>query len=303
LDKKSTKPPFDRLIEDPFFKSIRELLRSTVNLSLEIKKDPNTMQFNFYFVQGKNPYPVDMAALSAGEKSIIHFIFTIYGYDLKDGVMIIDEPESHIHPQIQKKLLKIIMKTMIDFNMQYIIVTHSAILVDFTTIRYSFRFHRDSNSHTKVVHPPINEQDSTLIRFLTYTKSSKLFFANKILLVEGSSDEYFYRVFLNELESKGSNNEDIEILNIQGKSDFSAWRKFLDKFEIPNYYIGDLDNVFNTSFSIISNQDKCTIENHLITNSSAIRQNTINDPNYKNKRDFKKALVRHVNVNLAQFLK
>lgn len=68
LDKKSTKPPFDRLVDDPFFKNIQDLLRSTVNLSLEIKKDPNTMNYYFYFTERNNPHQIDMAALSAGKK-------------------------------------------------------------------------------------------------------------------------------------------------------------------------------------------------------------------------------------------
>lgn len=29
------------------------------------------------------------------------------------------------------------------------------------------------------------------------------------------------------------------------------WRNFLDKFEISNYIIGDLDNIFDNSLSII----------------------------------------------------
>lgn len=35
-------------------------------------------------------------------------IFSIYGYDLEDGLMIIDEPELHLHPQLQKQFIQLL---------------------------------------------------------------------------------------------------------------------------------------------------------------------------------------------------
>jgi predicted ATP-dependent endonuclease of OLD family len=250
--------PQHKLGEQPFFKKINDTLKSILELSIKIERNEYSMEYNLLFLDTHNQL-LDITELSAGEKSIIHFIFCVYGYDLKDGIMIIDEPESHIHPQIQKKFLNIIKEASEELNMQFVIVTHSSIMVDYSTVTNIFRFYKDSNNNTKVAKPILdkaNQEESTLIRILTYTNSSKIFFVKKLILVEGPTDEYFFRVFLDTL-MKGSNKiEEVEILSIEGKGVFSDWRKFLNKFKITNYYIGDLDNVLDEELGMINSQSK-----------------------------------------------
>jgi putative ATP-dependent endonuclease of OLD family len=257
----STIRPQDKMEEQGFFKEINNLLKSTLNLSVNIRRDPSMLEYIISF-KDVNGYELDIHELSAGEKSIIHFVFCIYGYELNDGLMMIDEPESHIHPQIQRKFLNILFEATRSLNMQFIIVTHSSIMVDQSTIKNIFRFYKDNENDTEVVRPELDEQDeneSTLIRLLTYTNSSKIFFANKIILVEGPTDEYFYRVFLDKMKNSTTNYEGVEIIAMYGKDDFTVWRNFLEKFKIRNYYIGDLDNVLDSKKGLIDPLVKQTL--------------------------------------------
>jgi predicted ATP-dependent endonuclease of OLD family len=49
--------------------------------------------------------------------------------------MVIDEPELHIHPQMQKKYLTIINRAIEQLGLQFVIATHSPLFVNTDTIR------------------------------------------------------------------------------------------------------------------------------------------------------------------------
>jgi putative ATP-dependent endonuclease of OLD family len=290
--------PQARLAENSYFKSIRDEIKSILNLTLEIEVSEIPSEFNFYFTD-KIKNKISILDLSAGEKSILLFVFIIHGYDLRDGLMIIDEPELHIHPQIQKKFLRALTNSIGLFDLQVFMVTHSPIFVDYETIRKVFRFYRDSSGFTRIIKAEIDQNDASLVRYLTYTNSSKIFFSNKIILVEGPTDEFFYRVFLNKIISSTNKQEDIEILNIQGKNDFEGWRNFLDKYQIQNYYIGDLDNIFNTSLNIISSTDKKRFEDDFIGANTEFADKVQNNSNYKDNKEFQSALLNYIKTNVA----
>ena len=78
-------------------------------------------------------------------------------------------------------------------DIQFIIATHSAIFVLPTTIEGVHRFFKEDKKFTKTTHPTISEDEKDLVQFLTYTNSSKIFFTEKVILVEGDSDEYFFQ--------------------------------------------------------------------------------------------------------------
>src|SRR5439155_13390880 len=101
------------------------------------------------------------------------------------------EPELHIHPQMQEKYLQIMLTAQKDQSMQFIVATHSSIFVNPDTISGVHRFFKDDNGFTNVVTAnDIKIEDIDLVRILRYTDSSKIFFSNKVILVEGDTDEF-----------------------------------------------------------------------------------------------------------------
>ena len=86
-------------------------------------------------------YQGDINSLSAGQKSIIHLIFEAYGRDdVKGGLIVIDEPEIHLHYQFQSKYLKILEDLAKEQKIQCILVTHSEGFINDNTIKYIKRF-------------------------------------------------------------------------------------------------------------------------------------------------------------------
>ena len=182
--------------------------------------------------------------------------------------MIIDEPELHLHTQIQKKYLQIINKIQKEFDLQFIVATLSAIFVNADTINDVYRFYLQDN-FTKIINPKIIEENRKLAKILDYSNASKIFFVDKVILVEGETDEYFFNFYLNYLkelwkkdENFKKNNpwidniDNFEILNIKGKGELKIWKNFLEKFQVKTYFIGDWDNVRDLCDIDISKYEK-----------------------------------------------
>lgn len=67
-------------------------------------------------------------SLSSGEKEVVKVIFDIARKDIKHSVIILDEPELHLHPTLTFKLIET-LKTMGNHTNQFIFLTHSADLI------------------------------------------------------------------------------------------------------------------------------------------------------------------------------
>ena len=117
-------------------KKINEKLRI---LNLQLSVEPVNIRrwsYEFRFKDTKNNRELgDINSLSAGQKSIIHLIFEAYGRDdVKGGLVVIDEPEIHLHYQFQSKYLKILEDLAREQKIQCILVTHSEGFINDNTI-------------------------------------------------------------------------------------------------------------------------------------------------------------------------
>ncbi|MFC1622883.1 AAA family ATPase [Patescibacteria group bacterium] len=184
----------EKIREEALLKNINDLLREYLNIEVFIRKTGDADLNHRIYFKDNSGNDIKIMELSAGEKGILHFITSLYGYDLKNGLMIIDEPELHLHPQIQQAYLRIIEKVQRDFDVQFIFATHSPLFIDINTISNVYRFYQEDKS-TRIANPVIDEEDKDLVRILNYTNSARIFFSSKVILVEGDSDEFFYRKF------------------------------------------------------------------------------------------------------------
>jgi predicted ATP-dependent endonuclease of OLD family len=139
-----------------------------------------------YFTLSRNPgEKVTFDQLSSGEKSILVIISTIFGYDLENGLLIIDEPELHLHPQMQRDLMFFITRICKLKKIQCIIATHSPLMINEHTIHNVYRCSWNID-HTQINAPKfrIHKDEADLIQMLRYSYSAKIFFSKRIILVE-----------------------------------------------------------------------------------------------------------------------
>lgn len=174
-------------------------------------------------------------------------IFALYGNNLHEGFLIINEPELHLHPQSQKTLAQTFEKISENINAQFIISTNSPLFINENNITNVYRVYKNEKSESKIICPKItvDYDDATLIHMLKFENLSKIFFVSKIILVEGDTDAYFFSYYLNYLKTLPERKEkirDYEVININGKGSLHTWIRFLNKFNIKNFFIGDWDN-------------------------------------------------------------
>lgn len=56
-----------------------------------------------------SPEPKFLAsAASSGERELLTYLFAIYALNVRDALVLVDEPELHLHPRWQKALLTLL---------------------------------------------------------------------------------------------------------------------------------------------------------------------------------------------------
>lgn len=215
-----------------------ELLNLQFNIELT---DLRTWSYEFRFRDTKNNRDLgDINSLSAGQKSIIHLIFEAYGRDdVNGGLIIIDEPEIHLHYQFQFEYLKILEKLAKEQGVQYIIVTHSEGFISNKTIGHVKRFSLNEERNSVVCNPDIREDQRKLTEILNNTCAARVLFLDRVLLVEGQDDEYFFRAAIKKLQPDLSQN--ITVYGVRGKDSISSFKSFFESFGLTVYLIKDLD--------------------------------------------------------------
>lgn len=257
----------------PLITNINERLK-LLNLKLSIKPtNIRTWSYEFRFRDIKNDQELgDINDLSAGQKSIIHLIFEAYGRDdVKGGLVVIDEPEIHLHYQFQSKYLKILEDLAKEQKIQCILVTHSEGFISDDTIKYIKRFSLNEERNSVVCTPDIREDQRKLIEILNNTWAARVLFLDRVLLVEGQDDEYFFRVAIKKLQPDLSQN--ITVYGVRGKDSISSFKSFFESFGLAVYLIKDLDatgdDFYNSTVSFKYDKqtkraglDKCKIDKY-----------------------------------------
>jgi predicted ATP-dependent endonuclease of OLD family len=179
-------------------------------------------------------------SLSAGQKAIIHLVFEAYGRgDLKGGLVIIDEPEIHLHYQFQNEYLQVVRELNMEQGCQYILVTHSEALINSSTINQVRRFSINNNGHTEIRSPALSTDQKMLIKILDNTRATYAFFAKNVLLVEGDTDRYVFKSIIQEKYPECD--QTIAVLDIGGKGNFVEWGNLFQAFGLTVYRLGDFD--------------------------------------------------------------
>ena len=149
-------------------------------------------------------------------------------------MLVIEEPEAHLHPSMQDKFLKF-LKTNIsnDTVRQIFITSHSTHVTSATELEEIICLHNDieGNSNVgylaKVFDNSADDLKSLkyVKRFLDATKSNMLF-AEKIILVEGLAEQLLMGIFAESLGNPLENHH-VSVINIGGRY-FNHFLKLFD---------------------------------------------------------------------------
>jgi putative ATP-dependent endonuclease of the OLD family len=172
----------ERLASSDFYTSLSFIIKKYFNRILHVEFKNDMLYFFLVDVFGNI---LSFSELSDGEQSLLSIIFTLYGYDLKDGMVIIDEPEIHFHPQMQRSFSRMVEKINQNIGTQFIISTYSPLLINESNIANVYRFSKiDGETHIKNPFFTLSSDEASLVHLLKFENLSKIFFVNNIIMVE-----------------------------------------------------------------------------------------------------------------------
>jgi putative ATP-dependent endonuclease of OLD family len=212
-----------------------------------------------------------------GSRNLIYILFQLFEFfrdwqskPITNGLYIvfIEEPEAHLHPQMQQVFIKQINEIAIEFSkslnndvpwpVQFIVTTHSTHIaneVKFDAIRY-FLTTRDKEKQTKIkdlrnefTDSGIQDDKDFLHKYLTLTKCD-LYFSDKAILIEGPTERILMPVLIDKVDALKNENvklatQYLTIIEVGGAYAHHFY-KFLDFLEIKTLIITDLDSALKT---------------------------------------------------------
>lgn len=241
---------------------VTERLSKLFNRNVFLQWDSGNLKV--YFKRNKFSKEYSIANESSGLVNIVSILEALYDDDVK--VLLIDEPEVSLHPQLQAFLLSEIMKVAGDYNEKnkkmIIMATHSTDMINIRSIEslsnYVF-FLEDGKSPVQIV-PNSEELKNSKLKDLIPRLGQihkKAFFIERPLLVEGVSDSlmcnYFDDRFELYLGVSGTH-----VIPIDGKGEFAATVKLMRLIGKKPVIIADLDAFVdnNDIVNIFINEEK-----------------------------------------------
>ncbi len=138
------------------YSELRELLNHTLrNLQLEVEFSMLDKNKEIYF-RNATSERIKLKELSGGEREIITKIFPLYISNVKNSVILIDEPEGSLHPNWQNEIVNLYMEVAKKNNNQIIIATHSPFIVSAAEKKEYLKILKKEENSIKVIDNSIN---------------------------------------------------------------------------------------------------------------------------------------------------
>lgn len=181
---------------------------------------------------------------SSGEREILNFLFGIFANQVRGGVVLIDEPELHLHPRWQNLLLNMLRDIGEETDNQIILSTHSPAFITSQTIGSVMRILKQKHTTLgiRADHATL-PQVKDLVHIVNSENNGRIFFADAVVLVEGIADRLIVSKIISERIGCQWRNIVIEVVSVQGKLQLEKYRQFLDQFQVPNFIIADFDYI------------------------------------------------------------
>lgn len=186
---------------------------------------------------------------SHGLKELISLLTLVH--DDESQIMVIDEPELHLHPQYQRFLLQEIREVSghpdDEQSKAFFLITHSPSMIELRNVNdltnvYSFR----SRSQPPYSVDDFGEEDEFPIRRLLprlNTRHKEILFSRNPILVEGYTDEQIYSIAIEKHEGIADDPESA-LIGVGGKGDLDAFFRFCQNLGLQPRFISDLDMLF-----------------------------------------------------------
>ncbi|HCT2016471.1 TPA: AAA family ATPase [Escherichia coli] len=182
---------------------------------------------------------------------IRHLADITNGDDIKTTtLLLIDEPELYLHPfaieQIRESL-----KTLSHHGYQIIFSTHSSQMITSDLAKDTVLIRKNSQRGThcrltlkEAVNKVIEQRPAQATHLFSLTQSSKVLFANNVILTEGKTETTLLPFIFNKVKNKTLGQMQIALIETGSVESISKTMQILNSMDIPTKAIVDLDFAF-----------------------------------------------------------
>ena len=255
--------------DDPTIKAFTETLKS---LGYDWDLQCTNILKNQYDIRlSKQGSSFRVGAASSGERELLTYLFAIYALNVRDALIVVDEPELHLHPRWQRTLLAMFERLSHETGNQFVMATHSPVFVSPSSIQYVSRVYAD-NQRSRVVRLGDTglPERKHLFGIVNSQNNERVFFADLVVLVEGISDRIFFEVLLQHFKLGEGTGKVYEVVSVGGKMLFSQYEKLLTACHVPYVIIADLDYIRE-----IGNE---SLKSLFSVSAQALKEKVIDDP-------------------------
>lgn len=201
----------------------------------KISADQNAMDIRYEkdgLYEGERRVTIDR--MGSGFRRIFTMLLYIYHPDY--SVVLINEPEIHLHPAVVKKLLWAMQNSQAG---QIIFTTHSPLFITPITLPQVVRVVKEDKSTKAFALSQAKYDYQRLIQELN-ADNLEMFFADRVVLVEGVSDRLLFRGLIDKFY-KG--NRDLKVVQTHGKGNMKIYVDLLKIFKVPFTIVLDKDAI------------------------------------------------------------
>jgi predicted ATPase len=249
---------------DPLDKYKRIFAQLLPGKELQDIKPESPREFQYKDVTGT---VLSFSSLSSGEQEVVKVIFDVARKDIKDSIIMVDEPELHLHPTLTFKLIET-LKTIGEHTNQFIFLTHSADLISTYYSTGNVYFIDSIQTGTNQAHKlsELNHSHRQLVQLIG--ENLGLFAVGKKLVFVEGEDASIDRLTYHAIAQKYL--PEAKIIPVGSVKNIAALNSFEEQirksiFGINLYMIRDRDGLSSSQIADIEENGKikCLKKRHL----------------------------------------
>lgn len=248
------------ILRDKFNEEL-ELFNTSVDINLQDVEINEAFPLNIDILFNDG-VPTPLNNKGTGLQRYVLFKFLKIKNELNLGqeisyILLFEEPEAHLHPQFQREIAKILKDLSEHTNYQTFITSHSPQFIDLLNLDYVFIFNKEKECtkpyKCELQLASTKEEIKTLLLF--DPKVKEIFFSDKIVLLEGPSEEIISHILIQEGKLNITN---VSIIKARSKYNIPRFLKVFNSLGIP--------------YSVLIDEDPYFLPHYTKTNPSKIKE-------------------------------